>query len=94
MSHENVRIEQSEGAKQIQQFCYEAANNRGLALECVYWSFDITVPPEAERHILNVVGKTGTTEVAFSRADIEAYPSGHNTEKMNKKVSSAIEGIV
>lgn len=93
MSHDRVQIEQSEGAKSIQQFCYDLAKRRGLVLKSVDWAFDLSSPSESE-HILTITGRTdGAAEVTFSRTDIESYPSGRNVKKTNEKVSKAIEEL-
>ena len=87
-------IERSQGASQIRQFCHDAAKKHGLDFERVYWSFEVSKPPQPDCHILMIETNTNDTEVAhFTRAEIEAYPSGRETEQANKKIISAIERL-
>jgi len=95
MSSNDVLIEKSEGAKQIEKLCHAIAVELGLELEPMYWSFEFVEPPESERHILNIKAKNGTTtEIRFSRAEIEAYPMPYGTEKTNKKIKMELEDML
>jgi hypothetical protein len=95
MSRDDQLIEKSEGAMQIQNFCYDIAKELGPELESVYWSFEYVEPPESERHVLNIKAKNGTTtEIRFTRAEIEAYPMRHGTDKTNKKIKMELEGML
>jgi hypothetical protein len=94
MSYDPVQIEETEGAKRITELCRQAATKRGLVLQDTAWATDIVALPGGERHILTIVAETGIAEVSFTRADVEAYPSGQNSVKTSEKIVKAIEGIL
>jgi hypothetical protein len=95
MSSDNALIEKSEGAKQIEKVCYAISGELGLELEPVYWSFEFVESPESERHILNIEAKNGTTtEIRFSRAEIEACTTSRGKEKTEKKITMELEGLL
>ena len=88
-------IEKSEGAKQIEKLCYDIAVHLGLELEPAYWSFEFVKPSESERHILNVKTKNGmTTEIQFSREEIEACTTSPGKERTQKKIRMGFEGFL
>lgn len=93
MGYDPVQIEGTEGAKKIMELCRQAATKRGLVLQELTWATDIGAPPETERHILTITAETGTAEVAFTRADVEAYLSAPSSAKTRQKVLRAIEGM-
>lgn len=95
MNSDDMLIEKSEGAKQIEKLCYDIAVELGLELEPVYWSFEFVKSPESERHILNVEAKNGmTTEIRFSRAEIEASTTTQGRERTEKKIRMELEGLL
>jgi len=95
MNRDDMLIEKSEGAKQIETLCYDIAVELGLELEPVYWSLEFVKPPESERHILDVEAKNGmTTEIRFSRAEIEAFTTSPGKEITEKKIRMELEGLL
>ena len=92
MKSNDMQIEKSEGAKQIEKLCYDIAEKLGLELEPVYWSFEFVKSPESERHILNVKAKNGmTTEIRFSRTEIEAYTTSPGQQGSEEKIRMKLE---
>lgn len=95
MNSDDMLIEQSEGAKQIEKLCYDIAGELSLRLQPVYWSFEFVKSPESERHIVNVKVKNGmTTEIRFSRAEIEACMTSPGKERTEKKIRKKLEGLL
>ena len=95
MDRNEQLIEQSEGAKQIKNFCYDMAKELGLELESVEWVSEPFAPPESERHILDIEAKNGaTTEIRFTYTEIGAYLIPHGTENTNKKIRMKLEGML
>lgn len=95
MSRDDQLIEKSEGAKQIENFCYDIAKQLCLELESVHWSFEYVEPPESERHVLNIKAKNGTTtEIRFSRVEIEACTTSPGKERTKKKIRMELEGLL
>jgi hypothetical protein len=95
MSSDDALIEKSEGAKRIEKLCHDIAAKLDLELELVYWSFEFVEPPESERHILIIEAKNGTTtEIRFSRAEIEECTTSSVKEKTEKKIRTELEGLL
>ena len=95
MNSDDMLIEKSEGAKRIEKLCYDISVELVLDLESVYWSFEFVKSPESERHILNVEAKNGmTTEIRFSRAEIEACTTSPGREITQKKIRMELEGFL
>ena len=95
MNSNDMPIQKSEGAKQIEKLCYDIAVKLGLELEPVYWSFEFVKLPESERHILNVKAKNGmTTEIRFTRIEIEACTTSPGREITQKKIRMELEGFL
>ena len=95
MNRDDMLIEKSEGAKQIETLCSGIAVKLGLELEPLYWSFEFVESPESERHILNVEAKNSmTTEIRFSRAEIEACRTSLGKEITEKKIRMELEGLL
>lgn len=92
MNSDDMRIEKSEGAKQIEKLCYDIAVKLGLETEPMYWSFEFVKVPESERHILNVRTKNGmTTEIRFSQTEIQACTTSSGREITQKKIRLKLE---
>ena len=95
MNGDDMLIEKSEGAKQIEKLCYDLAASLGLELEPVYWSFEFVKSSESERHILNVKAKNGMkTEIRFSPEEIEACTTSLGKEIAQKKIRMELEGFL
>ena len=95
MNSDDMLIEKLEGAKQIEKVCYDLAGKLGLELEPVYWSFEFVKPPESERHILNVKAKNGmTTEIRFSRTEIEACTAPLGQGRTEEKIRMKLEKLL
>ena len=95
MKSDDMQIEKSEGAKQIEKLCSDIAVKLGLELEPVYWSFEFLKSPESERHILNVKAKNGmTAEILFSHSEIEACTTSPGREITQKKIRMELEGFL
>ena len=95
MNSDDMLIEKSKGAKQIEKLCYDIAVKLGLELEQVYWSFEFLKSPESERHILNVRAKNGmATEMRFSRTEIEACMTSPGNERTEEKIRMELEGLL
>ena len=95
MNRDDWLIDKSEGAKQIENLCYDIAKELGLELESVDWSCEYVEPPESERHILNVEAKNGmTTEIRFSRAEIEACTTSPGKERTEGKIRMELKGLL
>ena len=95
MNTDDMLIEKSEGAKQIEKLCNDITVELGLDLVPVYWSFEFVKLPESERHILNVKAKNGmTTEIRFTRIEIEACTTSPGREITQKKIRMELEGFL
>jgi len=95
MSSDDILIEKSEGAKQIEKLCNDIAVELGLELEPIYWSFEFVKAPGSEKHILNVEAKDGmTTEISFSCAEIEACGTSPGKERTEKKIVIELEELL
>jgi len=86
------QVETSEGAKKIQQYCQDEAKNLGLDLERMSWSTDLV--SQNEKYILTIIAKTGTTEITFSREEIEDYASGRGLQKTSEKIRRTLEDVL
>jgi hypothetical protein len=95
MKSNDLQIVKSEGAKQIEKLCCDIAVKSGLELEPVYWSFEFVKPLESKKYILNVKAKNGmTTEILFSRAEIEACTTSPGREITEKNIKMKLEGFL
>jgi hypothetical protein len=92
MDNDRVRIESLEGSEQIRNFCWEMAKKLALEHESVFWTTDLIEPHQ--KYILTIIAKTGSTEIAFRREDIEDYPGGLGAEKTNARIKSELENIL
>jgi hypothetical protein len=94
MTHDTVDLENSEGAQQMQAFCYATSAALGLDLEVAEWRWLWETPSGSTRYGLYVKATMGSTDCWFTGTDIEGYSSGMTTAAVQATIRAELEDLL
>jgi hypothetical protein len=93
VTHDTVDLENSEGAQQMQAFCYAASAALGLELQVAEWRWLWETPSGSTRYGLYVQVPTGCADCWFTDADIEGYSSGLTTAAVQATIRAELKHL-
>jgi hypothetical protein len=91
MSSDWYDVGKSPGGRRIQQYCLDEARKIGLRIERTSWSTDLV--NDDQKYILTIIAKTGTTELTFTREEIDQYartPTAQSAAKIKRALQDVL----
>lgn len=94
VAHDTVDLEHSEGAQQMQAFCYATGAALGLELEVAEWRWLWETPTGSIRYGLYIQAPMGCASCWFTGADIEGYSSGLTTAAVRATIRAELKDLL
>lgn len=84
-------VEKSAGGKRLQQYCLDQGKKIGLEIMHTSWSTDLAA--NDQKCLLTIIAKTGTTELAFGREEIDKS-ARTPTAQIAAKIRRALKDVL